>query len=90
MPPVVDVWKRFGCQLTDKTIIRLLGSDRKEIEKITSSKWDEIVLPKAGLNDISAMIRSMDTAGMRVTVCVNNHYEGSAPRTIERLKRNIF
>jgi len=90
MPPVTELWRRFGRQLTGSTIIRLLGGDRKEIEKITASKWDKVVLPKPELSDISGMIRSMDTSGMKVTVCVNNHYEGSAPRTIERLKRELL
>jgi hypothetical protein len=67
-----------------------MGYDRKSIEKKTDSKWDRVVDPKD--NDILAiakMIRDLLHRDISVTVNINNHYEGSAPITIEKI-RNLL
>jgi len=85
MPHVYDVFDRFEPFLGDRAIVRLLGGSRKEIEEITGGKWDEIVLPKPDLDDVIDMLRKMRRRGMTVVLNVNNHYEGSAPVTIDRI-----
>ena len=88
MPPVYDVYAMFQDFINESAIIRLLGGDRKEIESLTGNNWDQIVLPKGGLKQIIGMINYMNKNGLKVTVNVNNHYEGSAPKTIEKLINN--
>jgi len=85
MPPVYEVYERFGDALTGAAVIRLLGGDRKAMEEKTGKRWDAIVEPRADLPRIAAMARDMVGRGFEVTINVNNHYEGSAPLTIERL-----
>lgn len=83
LPPVVDLWQSFRDHLVPRTVVRLLGPDRKGIEEQSSKRWDRRLSPKDGdLRAIAAMTAEMLDRGMEVTVNVNNHYEGSAPRTI--------
>lgn len=85
MPPVSDVYERFGTLFGDRLVIRLMGGDRKEIEKISGGSWNRLVMEKSSLSDIITMITEI-VPGKRVTINVNNHYEGSAPLTIRKLK----
>lgn len=90
MPHIYDVYARFQDKITDSAIIRLLGGDRKEIEDITKKKWNNIVQPKDDLKQITGMINYMNGKGLKITVNVNNHYEGSAPKTIEKIKNQLI
>jgi len=48
--------------------------------------WDKIVEPKDdGLAATAEIIRQNVAAGVDTCVNVNNHYEGCAPLTIQRL-----
>jgi uncharacterized protein YecE (DUF72 family) len=85
MPPVHGVWKNFGDLMEGPAVVRLMGGDREEIEALSGGRWDRLHLPKEELPEIAEMLREM-AARRRVTVNVNNHYEGSAPLTIERLE----
>jgi uncharacterized protein YecE (DUF72 family) len=49
---------------------------------------DRVVEPKDDLERIAEMIWGLSRT-MQVTVNANNHYEGSAPLTIERLRRML-
>lgn len=86
MPPITDLYEKYSSLLGDTVIIRLLGGDRGKIEEQTSERWDKIVDPKPQLPAIARMISDLDRQGKAVHVDVNNHFEGSAPLTIERLK----
>lgn len=69
-------------------VIRLHGPDRKGIEKKTGKRWNQVVDPKdEELPGVAAMVGELLDHGADVYVNVNNHYEGSAPLTIDRLKR---
>lgn len=85
MPHVYEVYEEFGDLLIDKTVLRLLGGDRKEMENKTDNQWNAIVEPRDDLTRIAEMAKHMIKRGTNVTINVNNHYEGSAPLTIERL-----
>ena len=85
MPPIVEVYEQFKPYLGPHAVIRLLGGDRKEIEAVTKGRWDTIVAEKAELLRIAGMVKDMLASGMRIQIYVNNHFEGSAPKTIERL-----
>lgn len=87
MPPVWEVERKHGGLLTDTVVVRLLGADRKGIAARSHDRWDAIVEPRDGeLAEIAPMLRRLHKRGKRVYVNINNHYEGSAPLTAEKLK----
>jgi uncharacterized protein YecE (DUF72 family) len=72
----------------EHSIVRLHGPDRKAIEGRTGGLWGEIVDPKdEGLKATVSIIEQNTGRGIRTFVNINNHYEGSAPLTIQRLLR---
>jgi uncharacterized protein YecE (DUF72 family) len=86
MPPVEDAWRRLGQLLRGAAVVRLHGPDRKGMEALTGESWNRIVAPRdEELSRIAAMVNDMRSHGLTVFINVNNHYEGSAPLTIERL-----
>jgi len=71
-------------------VIRLHGPDRKGIEKKTLNRWNEIVSPKDDeLNGVSQMVRELNERDIAVYVNINNHYEGSAPKTIGKILADL-
>jgi len=91
LPPVADLALANRGHFGQTVVVRLLGDDRQAIETRTQNRWNEIVDPKPQLPRIAAMLRDLASSGAylsgrSVLVNVNNHYEGSAPRSIERLK----
>ena len=87
MPDITGIYKRFGESILRSTVIRLHGSDRQKMEVTTGKKWERIVEPRdEELGRIVEMIDDLIGRGVGVTLNVNNHYEGSAPITIERIK----
>jgi len=89
MPPIHEIYNKYKEHLTDSSVIRLLGENRAEIEKKARNKWNRILEPKDRLGDIVAMIQDMTRNKMKVTINVNNHYEGSAPITIDRIFKGL-
>jgi uncharacterized protein YecE (DUF72 family) len=90
MPPITDIyedWRSFIAQ-HEVVVIRLLGPDRREIERQTGKRWNQIVAPKdEELAAILEMVEDLLEQGINVYLNVNNHYEGSAPLTIARIRR---
>lgn len=86
MPPVADLCARHAALLGDRVVIRLLGGDRKAIEEASGGRWDKIIAPKPELPRIAWMVSDLVASGREVYLDVNNHYEGSAIETIERIK----
>ncbi len=87
MPPVVELWHKMERQIRNFStiIIRLHGTDRKGIEQETGEAWDRIVRPKEKeLAEIAGMVSDLRSSTKGLYINVNNHYEGSAPLTIER------
>jgi len=71
-------------------VIRLMGEDRGEIEKATGKQWDSIVKPHdVELDEVSEILLELRQADVVPFVFVNNHYEGSAPITIDRLMERL-
>lgn len=86
MPHIPKVYNKYRNYIWDYTVMRLLGPDRKEIEKRTGNRWHEIVTARdEELDTIAQMIESLILSGVEVIVNVNNHFEGSAPKTARRL-----
>ena len=89
MPPVVEVYRRWREEIGahEAVVVRLHGPDRKEMEERTGKRWDQIVAPKdEELKAIVEMVEDLVSRGVDVYLNVNNHYEGSAPLTIERIQ----
>ncbi len=86
MPPIKRVVAANDVHTSDCLVIRLHGPDRKEIETRTKGVWNQVVLPKDdGLGSASTIIQESLAKELDTYVNVNNHYEGCAPLTIEKL-----
>lgn len=78
---------RYENLIGDTISIRLHGEDRKLIEAQTGGSWNALVNPREReLAEVARSITTLAERGRVVYVQVNNHYEGSAPLTIERLR----
>jgi uncharacterized protein YecE (DUF72 family) len=89
MAPITELYDKWGSLIEQETaVIRLHGPDRKEIEKKTSKQWSQVVIPRDDeLVRIADMVQDLLDRGINVYLNVNNHYEGSAPLTIDRITR---
>ena len=85
MPPIWDVFETAKSSIEKTVIIRLHGEDRKGIEEQSGGVWDKILIPKdEELKKVKDMIACLQSKEVDVYLNVNNHYEGSAPRTIQK------
>ena len=85
MPHIAEVFSRHDTFTADFSVIRLHGGGREEMEKRTGEVWNQIVEQKReGLEAAARIVRENVRRGIRTIVNVNNHYEGSAPLTIQR------
>ena len=85
MPPIGEVFEKHGAATADFSVVRLHGGDREGIEARTGKKWSRIVVPQPeGIRAAAAITQSNAHKGILTIVNVNNHYEGSAPLTLER------
>lgn len=90
MDDVAKTIDRYESLIGDTISIRLHGEDRQEIEEETGGQWNRLVNPRdRELAHVAQSIKSLVKGGRLVYVQVNNHYEGSAPLTIERLRALI-
>ena len=87
MPDVVQIYQKYRPYRGDTAVVRLMGPDRKKIEEKSGGKWMQIFDSRdADLERIVGMLKEMAGTGVKIYVNVNNHYEGSAPLTIQKLK----
>ena len=90
MPPIVAIYNKYKEYIKEQTIIRLHGPDRSGIEKISGENWNKIYINRdEELKDIIEMIKDLNNRGVDIYLNINNHYEGSAPLTIEKIKKLI-
>ena len=88
MPPIADIYVNFWSYIQNYTVVRLHGPDRSDIEAKSKGIWDSIIEPKdSELSQITKIISELDEKNLDIYVNVNNHYEGSAPLTIEQIRR---
>lgn len=86
MDDIAKTIERFENLMGDTVCIRLHGDDRNGIEKLAGEDWSRIVLPRdPELPRIAYSIKRLYEGGRLVYLNVNNHYEGSAPLTIEKI-----
>jgi uncharacterized protein YecE (DUF72 family) len=89
MTPVPEVYEKWGHLIREQpaVVIRLHGPDRKAIEEKTGKQWNRLADPRdeevAAIMDV---VGDLLERGIDVTINVNNHYEGSAPLTIDRIR----
>lgn len=90
MPPIFDVYRMHRGQIADLTVIRLHGPDRKAIEEQTGKDWSQVVLPKdREIEQLAGMLADLASRDVQSYIYVNNHFEGSAPRTISRIQESL-
>jgi len=90
MPPVADVAGKFDIATGQWLILRLHGPDRSKIEKQTKGIWNRIVEPQdKSLAATASIVRRSREVDLTTIVNVNNHYEGCAPLTIQRLLKRL-
>jgi len=86
MPPVGRIFDEFSPETADFSIIRLHGGDRKQIEADAGEVWNRLIAPKPEAVQAAAkIVRANARRRVLTYVNVNNHLEGSAPLTIQRL-----
>ena len=71
-------------------MIRLLGPDRQKIETQTGNSWNSIVAPRdRDIDRLKLMLDDLAAREVEIFLYVNNHFEGSAPRTIDRIAQAL-
>ncbi len=87
MPDVVETIERYEEAFSPVMVIRLHGENREDIEEATGNQWDRIIFDRSrDIARIGAVIAQL-SAERQIFVAVNNHFEGSAPLSILRLKK---
>jgi uncharacterized protein YecE (DUF72 family) len=86
MPRIYETFEKFSSYFMNGSVIRLHGFDRKGIELKTNKIWNEIVDPQDDLAKIIEMIKLLLDSKIDLYLNVNNHFEGSAPLTIDKIK----
>ena len=87
MPPVWELEEKFAGHLTAAVVIRLMGADRQGIEARSNDDWSLVRDAKDDeLRRIIPMAQRLRKRGKQVYININNHYEGSAPRTAEKVR----
>ncbi len=90
MPPIAEVAAEHDIATGGPCVIRLQGPDRSEIEKLSDGRWDRVILPQdESMNALIAILRQNMLRKMRTFVHANNHFEGCAPLTIDRLAKRL-
>lgn len=90
MPPIFELYDRHKEKIKNYTVIRLHGPDRKGMEQQTGKDWSQVVEPKdKDIALLTNMLKELDSRRVESFVFVNNHFEGSAPRTIARINEAL-
>lgn len=87
MPDILKTYLNFKDDLKQKVIFRLHGADRLEIEKLSKENWNKIYMNrKKEISVLTNIFKELIAKEVDIFVNVNNHFEGSAPITINRIK----
>jgi len=90
MPPITEIYTKFKKHIKNLAVIRLHGPDRKGIEKIANDNWNQIYINRdKDIKSIVEMIKELQNKEVDLFVNVNNHFEGSAPLTIEKINKML-
>jgi uncharacterized protein YecE (DUF72 family) len=90
MPSVVETCINNLLLLNRTIIFRLHGPDRSGIEKLSNENWNQIYIDRTQeIQNLSIFFKDLLTRKLDLFINVNNHFEGSAPLTIKKLKKLI-
>ncbi len=90
MPPITETFQANPQWINTCSVIRLHGPDRSGMEEKSKGAWDRILEPRdEELPGIVSMIQELLDRNIDTYVNVNNHYEGSAPFTIEKIRTGL-
>lgn len=90
LPPVRSVYEKIADHIGPSVVIRLHGPDRQAIERRAGATWNRIVDPRdTELDDLAAVIRDLAKRKREVWLFANNHFEGCAPLTLDRLRQRL-
>jgi len=85
MSHIGEVFDKFKPGTTDFSVIRLHGGDRLEMEIETGGNWSQVIAPKPkGLEAAARIVRENQSRKVLTFLNINNHFEGSAPLTVQR------
>lgn len=91
MPSIFDIYQKHRSKIKELTVVRLHGPDRKGIEQQTGKNWSKIVAPRdRDITSLVDMLSDLNSKNTQSFVFVNNHFEGSAPRTIMRIEERLL
>ncbi|MCW8849430.1 MAG: DUF72 domain-containing protein [Melioribacteraceae bacterium] len=91
MPPIFETYSKFSEFIKKRSVIRLHGFDRKGIELKTKKIWNEIVDPKdEDIQKVVEMVIKLLEQKVDTYLNVNNHFEGSAPLTINKIVKRLY
>lgn len=88
MPSVVETCSKYLTEYSGSIVFRLHGPDRTGIEIISNEKWNQIYIDRTQeLEKLSKLFEDLSNRKIDLFINVNNHFEGSAPITIQKLKK---
>lgn len=88
MPSVIESIQKHLNHLSGSIVFRLHGPERREIEKISDENWNQIYIDRVSeLENLAEFFKDLLNRKLDLFVNVNNHFEGSAPMTISRIKK---
>ena len=91
MPDISEIYQKHKSMIQTISAIRLHGPDRSDIEEKSKGVWNKLYEPKDDeISRITKIIEEIHSKNLDIYVNVNNHYEGSAPMTIERIRETLF
>ncbi|MBN1835570.1 MAG: DUF72 domain-containing protein [Spirochaetales bacterium] len=71
-------------------VLRLHGPDREGMDRASGKRWDRILVPRdQEIERIADLIGGLLARKIDVYLNVNNHFEGSAPLTIDKLRASL-
>lgn len=89
MPGIAGLYAKWGGELAGPApvVLRLHGPDRAGMEKASGGRWDRIVQARdEEIETVVDMTAQLLTRGFEIYLNVNNHFEGSAPLTIGKIR----
>lgn len=86
MDDVAKTLNQYGDKIGDTLCIRLHGEGREGMEERTGEDWSKIIRPKdEEIERITREVNELAETRKQIFINVNNHYEGSAPLTINKI-----
>ncbi len=87
MPSIFNLYRQLAGLLNETVVIRLHGPDREGIEERAGKDWSKIIESRdSELDALAGVVKDLRARKRQVFVFANNHYEGCAPLTVERIR----